>query len=89
MEMEVSRILMGSLFVVVGMVLVRWVVTTKLKMEKEGKEGKSINMHKMLPYWNADDFTDKGNSLRKTYNNLYYTLVVYSLALYVFMQVSE
>jgi hypothetical protein len=46
-------------------------------------------MHKMLPYWNADDFTEKGNSLRKTYNNLYYALIVYSLALYAFMQANE
>jgi hypothetical protein len=87
--MEISRVLIGSLFVVVGIVLGRWVVSTKLQLEKEGKEGKSINMHKMLPYWNADDFTEKGNSLRKTYNNLYYALIVYSLALYAFMQANE
>ena len=87
--MEISRVLIGSLFVVVGIVLARWVVSTKLQLEKEVKEGKSINMHKILPYWNADDFTEKGNSLRKTYNNLYYVLVVYSLALYVFMQANE
>ena len=87
--MEISRVLIGSLFVVVGIVLARWVVSTKLQMEKEGKQGKSINMHKMLPYWNADDFTEKGNSLRKTYNNLYYALILYSLALYVFMQANE
>ena len=87
--MEISRVLIGSLFVVVGIVLARWVVSTKLQLEKEGKQGKSINMHKMLPYWNADDFTEKGNSLRKTYNNLYYALILYSLALYVFMQSNE
>ena len=87
--MEISRVLIGLLFVVVGIVLARWVVSTKLQLEKEGKQGKSINMHKMLPYWNADDFTEKGNSLRKTYNNLYYALILYSLALYVFMQANE
>ena len=87
--MEISRVLIGSLFVVVGIVLGRWVVSTKLQLEKEGKQGKSINMHKILPYWNADDFTEKGNSLRKTYNNLYYALILYSLALYVFMQANE
>ena len=87
--MEVSRVLIGSSFVVVGIVLTRWVMVTKLKLEKEVKEGKSFNLHKLLPYWNADDFTEQGNSLRKTYNNLYYVLIVYSLALYVFMQASE
>jgi hypothetical protein len=87
--MEISRVLIGSLFVVVGIVLARWVVSTKLQLEKEGKEGKSANMHKILPYWNADDFTEKGNSLRKTYNNLYYALIVYALALYVFMHSGE
>ena len=87
--MEVSRILIGSLFVVVGIVLTRWIMVTKLKLGKEVKDGKSFNFHKLLPYWNADDFTELGNSLRKTYNNLYYVLIVYSLALYVFMQASE
>jgi hypothetical protein len=85
--MEVSRILIGSLFVVVGIALTRWVMLTKLQLEKEVKEGKSFNLHKLLPYWDADDFTEKGNSLRKTYNNLYYALIVYALALYLFMQV--
>ena len=87
--MEISRVLIGSLFVVVGIVLARWVMSTKLQLEKEAKEGKSINMHKILPYWNADDFTDKVNSLRKTYNNLYYLLIVYAVALYVFMHSSD
>ena len=87
--MEVSRILMGTLFVVVGVVLTGWIMVTKLKLEKEVKEGKTFNMHKLLPFWNADDFTEQGNSLRKTYNNLYYVLIVYSVALYVFMQSNE
>ncbi len=87
--MEVSRILMGSLLVVVGIVLTRWIMVTRLKLEKEVKEGKSFNMHKVLPYWNADDFTELGNALRKTYNNLYYALVVFSLTLYVFMQSND
>ena len=84
--MEISRILIGSLFVVVGVVLTRWIMVTKLKLAKEMKEGKTFNMHKLLPYWNADDFTELGNTLRKTYNNLYYALTVFSVALYVFMQ---
>ena len=87
--MEMSRILIGSLFVVVGFVLARWVVVVKLQLEKEVKEGKSITLYNFLPYWNVDDFTEKGNALRKTYNNLYYALIVYTLALYVFMHSSE
>ena len=84
-----ERILMGSLFVVVGVVLTGWIMVTKLKLEKEVKEGKSFNMHKMLPFWNRDDFTEKGNALRTTYNNLYYALIVYSVALYIFMQSND
>lgn len=80
---------MAALFVVVGVVLTGWIMVTKLKLEKEVKEGKSFNMHKMLPFWNADDFTEQGNALRKTYNNLYYALIVYSVALYVFMQSND
>jgi hypothetical protein len=86
MEMEVSKILIGSLFVVVGIVLTGWIMKTKLQLEKEVEQGKSFNMHKMLPYCNADDFTEQGNSLRKTYNYLYYALIVYSVVLYLFMQ---
>ena len=87
--MEVSRILIGSLFVVVGIVLTGWIMKTKLQLEKEVKEGGSVNMHKLLPFWNGEDFTEMGNSLRKTYNNLYYALVIYSVALYLFMQTGE
>ena len=87
--MNISGILIGSLFVIVGVLLCRWTVITKLQLEKEVKEGKSLALHNFLPYWNADDFTEKGNSLRKTYNNLYYALIVYSLALYLYMQVND
>lgn len=87
--MEISDILIGSLFAIVGILLCRWTVITKLQLEKEVKEGKSIGLHNILPYWKADVFTEKGNSLRKTYNNLYYALIVYSLALYLYMQVND
>jgi len=87
--MKISGILIGLLFVIAGVLLCRWTVITKLQLEKEVKEGKSISLHNFLPYWNADLFTEKGNSLRKTYNNLYYALVVYSLVLYFYMQVNE
>ena len=87
--MKISSMLIGSLFVIVGVLLCRWTVITKLQLEKEVKEGKSISVHNFLPYWNADIFTEKGNSLRKTYNNLYYALIVYSLALYLYMQVND
>ena len=87
--MKISSILIGSLFVIVGVLLCRWTVITKLQLEKEVKEGESISLHNFLPYWNADVFTETGNSLRKTYNNLYYALIVYSVALYLYMQVND
>lgn len=87
--MKISSILIGSLFAIVGVLLCRWTVRTKLQLEKEVKEGKSLALHNFLPYWNVDDFTEKGNLLRKTYNNLYYALIVYSLALYLYMQVND
>jgi hypothetical protein len=87
--MTISSILIGSLFAIVGVLLCRWTVITKLQLEKEVKEGRSISLHNFLPYWNADIFSEKGNSLRKTYNNLYYALIVYSLALYLYMQVND
>jgi len=87
--MDITSILIGSLFVIVGVLLCRWTVITKLQLEKEVKEGKTIPLHNFLPYWNADVFTEKGNSLRKTYNKLYYALMVYSVALYLYMQVND
>jgi len=87
--MDILSILIGSLFVIVGVVLCRWTVVTKLQMDKEVKEGRTLPLHKFLPYWNADDFTEKGDSLRRTYNKLYYALVVYSFTLYLYMQVYD
>lgn len=87
--MKISSILIGSLFVIVGVLLCRWIMITRLQLEKEVKEGKTLPLHNFFPYWNADVFTEKGDSLRKTYNNLYYTLIVYSLALYLYMQVND
>jgi hypothetical protein len=87
--MEVSSILTGSFFIIVGVLLCRWIVITRLQLEKEVKEGRSIALHNFLPYWNADDFTEKGNALRKTYNMVYYALLVYSLALYLYMQAND
>jgi len=61
---------------------------TRLQLEKEVKGGRKVILNNLLPYWNADDFSKKGNSLRKIYNRIYYALIVYSLALIVFMKSS-
>ena len=62
---------------------------TRLQLEKEIKGGRKVILNNILPYWNADDFSEKGNSLRKTYNRIYYALIVYSLALVAFVKSSE
>lgn len=86
MEMETSRFLLGMLFLVVGITLFAIAIVLKLKMEKEVEGGGAVLQNSFLPYWNADKFTDKGNTFRKAYNFVYFVLLVYSSALMIFMK---
>jgi len=87
--MELSRILLTLLFLAIGIALFLGAIMTRLQLEKEVKGGRKVILNNFLPYWNADDFSEKGNSLRKTYNRIYYVLIVYSLALIAFVKSSE
>ncbi len=87
--MGISRILLTLLFVAIGIALFLGAIMTRLQLEKEVKGGRKVILNNFLPYWNADDFSEKGNSLRKTYNRIYYALIVYSLALIAFVKSSE
>ena len=86
--METSRFFLGLLFLVVGIALFAIAIVIKLQMEKEVKGGKTFLQNSFLPYWNSDIFSEKGNALRKTYNIVYFVLIVYSLALVTFMKAS-
>ena len=77
---------MGVLFLVVGIMLSRWIVKVKLELEGEIKGGQSTRLSNILPIGGAERFSEKGNLLRKRYNKLYYMLIVYSMALFVFMR---
>ena len=83
--METSRFILGLLFLVVGIALFVIAIVIKLKMEKEVKGGKTVLQNSFLPYWNSDIFSEKGNTFRKTYNIVYFVLLVYSSALIIFM----
>jgi len=85
MAMDISRIFFGLLFLVVGIALFLGAIVVRLRLEKEVKGGREVVLNNFLPYWNTDDFTEKGNSLRKKYNNIYYALIVYSLSLFIYM----
>jgi hypothetical protein len=87
--MDASSVIIGLLFLVVGVVLFLGAIVIRLKMEKEVKGGRIIIWNSYLPYWNSKDFTERGNSLRKTYNIVYFVLIFYSLALIVFMKVGD
>ena len=84
--MEIWRVLLGGLFLVVGIMLSRWIVKVKLELEGEIKGGQSTRLSNILPIGGAERFSEKGNLLRKRYNKLYYMLIVYSMALFVFMR---
>jgi hypothetical protein len=85
MEMDISRIFLGLLFLAVGIALFLGAIVVRLRLEKEVKSGRKVVLNNFLPYWNTDDFTEKGNSLRKKYNHFYYALIIYSLSLYIYM----
>ena len=87
--METSRFFLGLLFLVVGIALFAIAIIIKLQMEKEVKGGKTVLQNSFLPYWNSDKFSEKGNTLRKTYNIVYFVLIVYSLTLMVFMKTGD
>jgi hypothetical protein len=85
MEMDISSIFLSLLFLAVGIALFLGAIVVRLRLEKEVKSGRKVVLNNFLPYWNTDDFTEKGNSLRKKYNNFYYALIIYSLSLYIYM----
>ena len=87
--MEPSRIIIGLLFLVVGVGLFLGAIAIRLQMEKEVKGGRVVLWNRFFPYWNSKDFTERGNSLRKRYNIIYFVLIFYSLALIAFMKASE
>ena len=87
--METSRLFLGLLFLVVGIALFAIAIIIKLQMEKEVKGGKTVLQNSFLPYWNSDKFSEKGNTLRKTYNIVYFVLIVYSLTLMIFMKTGD
>ncbi|MFT5504295.1 MAG: hypothetical protein ACI845_000934 [Gammaproteobacteria bacterium] len=89
MDMDSSRIFFILLFLVVGITLFRWAIVTRLQMEQEVKGGRKVLWNNIFPYWNSKDFSEKGNSLRKKYNIIYFLLIVYSLTLISFMKTTE
>jgi len=66
------------LFLVVGVALFLAAIVIRLQMEKEVKGRRTVLLSSFLPYLNSNDFSEKGNSLRKTYNIIYFALIVYS-----------
>ncbi len=84
--MEISRVIIGFFFLLVGAALFLSAILVRLQMEKEVKGGRTVYWNSFLPYWNASDFSERGNSLRRIYNKIYYALIVYSLALIIFMK---
>jgi hypothetical protein len=88
MEMEASRLFLVLLFLIIGIALFAGAITTRLQMEKEVKGGRRVLWNSYFPYWNSNDFSDKGNRLRKIYNIIYFVLIVYSLVLVIFMKAS-
>ena len=84
--METSRFFLGLLFLVAGIALFAIAIVIRLKMEEEVKGGKAVMRNSFLPYWNSDNFSEKGNKLRKIYNIVYFVLIAYSSALIIFMK---
>ena len=78
--------MLEMLFILIGIALFVGAITTKLKMEKEYKDGASRMPNNLFLYLDSSDFSEKGNELRKKYNAFYSVLIVYSIALFIFMK---
>jgi hypothetical protein len=89
MDAETTRILFGFLFLVVGIALFAGAIATRLRMEKEVIGDKRVLRNSHSPCWNSDSFSDRGNTLRKIYNVIYFALIVYAIALIIFMKTSD
>ncbi|MFT5548453.1 MAG: hypothetical protein ACJA0I_001366 [Gammaproteobacteria bacterium] len=89
MELEASRVLLGLLFLVIGIGLFAGAIVVRLRMEKELIGERRVLQNSHFPCWSSDGFSDRGNSLRKIYNVIYFALIVYSIALIIFMKASD
>ena len=89
MELEAVRVLLGLLFLIIGIALFAAANVIRLRMEKElvGERRALQNSH--FPCWNSNGFSDRGNTLRKIYNVVYFALILYSVALIIFMKASN
>jgi hypothetical protein len=89
MELETSRFLLGLLFLIIGIALFAAAIVIRLRMEKEliGERRALQNCH--FPCWNPDGFSDRGNIFRKIYNVIYFALILYSIALIIFMKANN
>jgi hypothetical protein len=81
--------MLDVLFLVIGIALFAGAIATKLQMEKEFKDGMSRLPNKFFLYLDSSDFSEKGNALRKRYNVIYSVLIVYSIALFIFMRAND
>ena len=86
MEAEASRILLNSIFFVIGIALFAGAIATRLQMEKEFKDGVQSLPSNLFLYLDSSGFSEKGNALRKIYNIIYTVLTVYSLVLFIYMK---
>ena len=81
--------MLGAVFLLIGILLFAGAITTKLQMEKEFKGGTSRMPNNFFLYLDPSDFSEKGNALRKKYNIIYSVLIVYSIALFIFMKAND
>jgi hypothetical protein len=89
MEVETSHFLLGLLFLIVGIALFAGAILIRLQMEKELTGPRRVLQNSHFPCWNSDGFSDRGNSLRKIYNVIYFVLILYAIALIIFMKGSS
>jgi hypothetical protein len=84
--MEITRILVGLLFLVIGIALFGGAIYSRLQMEQEVRGGRKVVWNSVLPYGKAENFSVRGNRYRKAYNLLYLLLILYAFALIAFVK---
>jgi len=81
--------MLDLLFLVIGVSLFAGAIATRLQMEKEFKGGTSRLPNNFFLYLDSSKFSKKGNVLRKKYNVIYLVLIVYCIALYIFVNAND
>jgi hypothetical protein len=88
MENDALLIIAKLILLFVAIVLFVFGGILRFQLEKEVKKGRTVLWNNFLPYWNKNDFSERGNEIRKQYNKSYYAFIFVCLLLFLTLNAS-